>query len=327
MMTLKEQADQNRVRMNASVERWQVDGQRRGYTAGALRLRGQRVASLVNFLALYPVPSWDAVEEGHLQDWLIWLDIQDISGWTYNGYVVVARAYLHWHMEHEGALASLGTKDPTKVLPKSRTPIDTVKPLTSAEVSRLLKAPDMAKWVEWRDSVLLKLYLDTGLRAREGLWLRVDDVIWDRHLLRIRSSSAKGGRERFVPMTEAVEKALRRWLAKRFAGAPNSCEWLFPKAVLWRTEPQPLTPHGWRARFAIYAQRAGLPVDAHPHSLRHTFAIHYLAQGGDVFSLQAIMGHSSLNTTRRYVNPSALESLVAKAREFSLVARSEGGRV
>lgn len=325
MMTRKEYANQNQVRLSASVARWQADGMRRGYTAGALRLRGQRVGRLVRFLALYPVPSWDAVEEGDLQDWLIWLDIQDISGWTYNGYVMAARAYLHWHIEHEGPLASLGTKDPTQVLPKKRAAIDTVKPLTAAEVSRLLKAPDPAKWVEWRDSILLKLYLDTGLRAREGLWLKLDDIIWDRHLLRIRSTSAKGGRERYVPMTEAVEKALRRWLAKRFAGAPTNCEWVFPKAVLWRTEPQPLTPHGWRARFAIYAKRAGLPVDAHPHSLRHTFAVHFLNQGGDVFSLQAIMGHSSLTTTRRYINPSALEGLVVKARAYSLVARSEGG--
>ena len=307
----------------AAVEAWQADGTRRGFTPAALALRGQRVGHLVQFLTTYPVSSWDAIPAEALQDWLAWLDIQELSDWTRNGYVQSARAFLHWYQENVGPLVGLDGRDPTRVLPKVRAAVDTVKPLSAEEVRRLLKAPNPTKWVEWRDSVLLKLYLDTGLRAREGLWLHVDDIVWDRHLIRVRRTSAKGGRERFVPMSAALERALRQWLTKRFDGARTTCDWLFPKAVLWHTRPEPLTPHAWRSRFALYAKRAGLPAGAHPHTLRHTFAVHYLNQGGDVFSLQAIMGHSSLNTTRRYLNPAALQDLVVKARAYSLVAATE----
>jgi len=311
-----------------AVDAWQADGKWRGFTPAALALRGQRVGALVQFVASTGVQDWPEMTPGHLVDWVDHLALGVRSRWTLNGYIQAARAFLHWYERMIAPLSGLEGRPIPDVLPKVRAAVDTVHPLTKEEIRRLLKAPDPKEWVEWRDLTLLKLFLDTGLRAREGLWLQLEDLIWDRHLLRIRSSSAKGGRERYVPMSVAVEGDLRRWVSKRFGGEAVDCPWVFPRAVLWRTEPRPLTPHSWRARFAHYARRAGLPTDAHPHSLRHTFAVQYLAAGGDVFSLQAILGHASLATTRRYVNPAALEDLVLKARERSVVAGAlaDGGR-
>ena len=313
-------------RLQEAVDAWQQDGKRRGFTPAALVLRGQRVETLAWFAATAGVEDWPAVTPGLLADWTDWMDMSVNSRWTYNGYIQVARAFLHWYQEHVGPLPLLAGRSLPSVLPKVKAAVDTVQPLTRDEIRRLLKAPDPTHWVEWRDLILMKLFFDTGLRAREGLWLHTDDIIGDRHLIRIRATSAKGGRERYVPMSGIVETELRKWLAKRFGGQVVACPWVFPRAVLWRTEPRPLMPHSWRARFSLYAKRAGLPPQAHPHSLRHTFAVHYLAAGGDVFSLQAILGHSSLSTTRRYVNPAALEDLVQKARQYSVVAGGEAGR-
>lgn len=144
-----------------------------------------------------------------------------------------------------------------------------------------------------RDQAVITLLLDTGIRLAELTALRVRDVdlVEGRCLVR-----GKGARERLVPMGGWCRRALRTWLASR--GRLDASAPLFVgrggRAIPRRTVQQLVR------RLAAQAE---IVERCSPHVLRHTFVRAFLANGGDVFTLQRILGHSpaSLQATRRYV--------------------------
>ncbi|MGC8476787.1 MAG: tyrosine recombinase XerC [Acetobacteraceae bacterium] len=142
-----------------------------------------------------------------------------------------------------------------------------------------------------RDTALFTLLYGAGLRIAEALALDVRDApaATGEAALRVRG---KGDKERLVPVLPAVRRGLAAWLAFHPGG---------PEAPLF------LGARGGRLNAAV-AQRAmrafrrlhGLPESATPHALRHSFASHLLAAGGDLRSIQELLGHASLSTTQRY---------------------------
>ena len=109
----------------------------------------------------------------------------------------------------------------------------------------------------------------------------------------------KGSKERMVPIGAKVHRTLWKYL-QRYRSQPANplCPTLFLTAA-----GNPITTDRLRTIIEKYARKAGIEgVRCSPHTFRHTFAISYLRNGGDVFSLQRILGHSSLEIVRIYVN-------------------------
>lgn len=144
-----------------------------------------------------------------------------------------------------------------------------------------------------RDAALITFVLDTGVRVSEVAGLRMGDVDFENAVCRV---VGKGSKERRVPVGRRARRELRRYLAQRRRPPPD--------APLFMAEHgEPLTRWGIQKIVRRVAQRAGLQTRCSPHILRHTFARAFLTNGGDVFSLQRILGHSpaSLDITQRYV--------------------------
>jgi len=149
-----------------------------------------------------------------------------------------------------------------------------------------------------RDRMLILLLLDTGIRAselcisprRRAGGLHVGDVDLENHRLRV---FGKGSKERYVPISPRTGKAVWRYLLDRPDALPD--EFL----VIGR-EGIPLTTSGLYQLIKRIGERAGVP-DAHPHRFRHTFAVNFLRNGGNIYALQNILGHSTLEMVRRYV--------------------------
>lgn len=139
-----------------------------------------------------------------------------------------------------------------------------------------------------RVHVLTCLLLDTGLRLTEALSLVCERVDFDNLLLRV---LGKGQRERLVPFSCAMRKLLWRWLNNRKAGF-----------VFQTSSSTPLGVRNAQRDFATMCKRLNIVgVRRKVHALRHTFALTYIRKGGDPFRLQRVLGHSSLEMTRRYV--------------------------
>lgn len=139
--------------------------------------------------------------------------------------------------------------------------------------------------------VLLSLYL-TGMRIGDGVGLRRDDLLWEQGMIRIRDQ--KGGGGRLVPMSETLKSRLHTHCT-RLSGSP----YVFPR---WGDARRPVARDTVQRAMREARQTTGLPEWATPHTLRHSFATHQLQAGLDVRSLAAILGHSSLKPTMRYLH-------------------------
>jgi len=151
------------------------------------------------------------------------------------------------------------------------------------------------------------MLLDTGLRLQELSSLAVEDLDMARQVIRVRQG--KQQKERLVSFGRSAYSALSKYLDLRQGSSP----------ALWVTQnSKALQANGIRLMFERLRKRAGISdVRVSAHTFRHTFAINYLKNGGDVFTLQRILGHATLEMTRRYTNAMDQEYAIERQRLFS----------
>jgi integrase/recombinase XerD len=144
---------------------------------------------------------------------------------------------------------------------------------------------------EKRLHTLILVLIDSGLRIEEALSLKRSDVNLDQMLMTVKG---KGGKERVVPFSFELRKALWKFTSKQ---NPN-CDVLFATR-----DGRKLQRRNVLRDFKLLCRKLGFePVKRSIHALRHTFAVNYLRHGGSVFHLQKALGHSSLEMTRKYAN-------------------------
>ena len=155
-----------------------------------------------------------------------------------------------------------------------------------------------SKFLAFRSRVLCMLLIDTGVRIHEAVTLTVGDVDLQEGRVHVKPEVGKGRKERHVPLSTFILKDLTRYILK------ERPVWMKKRGMvtdaLWIGEEGPLTAEAFRQSLRRASQRSG--VKTTPHGLRHLKATMYLANGGDLASLQAILGHSSIETTSRYLH-------------------------
>jgi integrase/recombinase XerC len=162
-----------------------------------------------------------------------------------------------------------------------------------------------APWIHARDAAVLALLYGSGLRISEALGLtRADAGSGTRDAITV---TGKGRKQRMVPVLPQVQQLIADYLAlcPHDAGADAP---LFVGA-----KGGPLSPRIIQLAMARLRGALGLPETATPHALRHSFATHLLARGGDLRSIQELLGHASLATTQIYTEVDA-ERLIAAYR-------------
>ena len=180
------------------------------------------------------------------------------------------------------------------------------KTLSTGEVDALLEAATQHGRTEadrLRNTCLMQLLYATGMRVTELVSLPLSSARGDPRMLLIRG---KGGKERMVPLSPPARAALRDWLAKRIAdeddargkGKPAS-GFLFPS----RGKSGHLTRHAFYMIIKDLAVKGGVsPEKVTPHTLRHAFATHLLANGADLRAIQTFLGHADVSTTEIYTH-------------------------
>ena len=168
--------------------------------------------------------------------------------------------------------------------------------LTLEEVEILLDLPDEKTALGLRDKTILELMYSCGLRISEVTGLDTAKIDFSERCILV---LGKGNKERFVPIGARVQRVVWKYLQKY---RPQPANPLCP-AVFLTHLGNPLTTDRLRYIIEKNTRKIGIEgIRRSPHTLRHTFAISYLRNGGDVFSLQRILGHSSLEIVRIYVN-------------------------
>ena len=165
--------------------------------------------------------------------------------------------------------------------------------LTVSEIERLFQVIPTNTHLGLRDRAIVEVFYSTGMRRNELLGLQPDDVRLDEGLARV---VGKGDRERVVPLGKAACRALREYYEKvRIRQRPTaSCP------VFLSFPSGPIPPHELAQRIHEYARAARLRKKVTPHVFRHTCATHLLQGQADLRTIQAILGHTNLNTTAIY---------------------------
>ncbi|GAA0426819.1 MULTISPECIES: site-specific tyrosine recombinase XerD [Leifsonia] len=168
------------------------------------------------------------------------------------------------------------------------------KAITIDQVAALLAATDGEEVANLRDKALLELMYATGARVSEAVGLNVDDVI-DADIVRL---TGKGSKQRIVPLGSYARTAVDAYLV-RARPLLSTKGRATPALFLGMRGARLSRQNAWLIIRAA-AERANLPVEISPHTLRHSFATHLLAGGADVRVVQELLGHSSVATTQIY---------------------------
>ena len=240
------------------------------------------------------------INKDHLRAFIIFLQREvrtphtgkPLSEATIQGYVRTLKAFFSWLMREEYI-----EQNPMSKIPVPRAQVKIVDTFSHEQVTRLIGMCRTSDDSGYRNLAIILLLLDSGIRISELVNISVDDINLADGYIKIRK--AKGNKERLVPIGSLVQKSLWKYI-NSYRPQPvteNVTRLFLSKYGI------PLTKSGIQQMLRRYGRRVGITgMRCSPHSFRHTFAKNYLLNGGDVFSLQKILGHSSLASVRIYLN-------------------------
>lgn len=217
-------------------------------------------------------------------------------------------AYLHW--SSSGGEKKCGPGCAHLRVPKVKEPELVLPTFTASQIKSIVRWKPRRK-CQRRLHLLMLILLDTGCRITEALTLRLCDIDMDNLLVTL---DGKGRKQRIVPFSFELRKALHRHITE-FARKPDLL------LLASRNETQ-LGRRVMLRDVKRACKRLGFTPPARTlHAFRHTFAVNYLRRGGSVFHLQKVLGHSSLEMTRRYANLGTADLQAVHERVSLLSAR------
>ncbi|MER2598465.1 MAG: tyrosine-type recombinase/integrase [Caldilineales bacterium] len=235
-----------------------------------------------------------------------------LSSHTIHGYVRTLKAFGSWLCE-EGYTA----KHPFDRLKPPKLPETMIEILSDDEIGRIVQSINPDSFLGARLYAIVLVLLDTGIRASELCTLTMDNTFLTEGFLKVRG---KGNKERMVPFGALTKKALLKYLHSYRPEAQSDDE----RGVFLSIEGTPLSYNG----LALLIRRLGSNSDVprlHPHLFRHTFAVRYLMNGGDIMTLRLILGHTTLEVTQMYMHLAEAHVQI-QHHKFSPVDRLDLGK-
>ena len=183
--------------------------------------------------------------------------------------------------------------NPMKKYPLLKVRGANIETFSTKQLRQLLNAPDRRTFTGLRDYTFMLLLLDTGLRLSEVTAVELDDVKLSEGRIFVRHT--KGHMHRYVPIQAKMREQLRRYIKIR-----GTCE---TERLFVTIDGEPMQRAALQKLVGKYGKKAGIKgVRCSPHTLRHTFAKMSVMNGAGVFELQKILGHTTMEMVRVYVN-------------------------
>jgi site-specific recombinase XerD len=228
---------------------------------------------------------------------------QLLSPRTIQCHIRVLKAFATW-LYSEGYT----TKNILKNLKLPKAPVTLIEPLTPEEIKTIITNINKNSAAGIRNHAILLTLLDTGLRASGIANATLAHLNLKDGYIKV---MGKGDKERVVPIGKFVQMTLWSYIDK-VRPKPVSTDW---DNLFLSSTGRPISVNTIKLLFSRLAKKSG--VDRlHAHLCRHTFAINYLLNGGDIFSLREILGHSSLDMVNRYLHFSSTQ-ITDQHRKYS----------
>jgi integrase/recombinase XerD len=229
----------------------------------------------------------------HLDDFLVSMHETGVSPHTVRGAARTIKALSRFGFRKEYIPTEI-TKDFT--MPK--VPQVIIETFNDEQLRALLGAPDQRKWVGLRDRAMLTLMLDTLARVSEVTGLNVENVDLEDRSIRV---MGKGRKERDIPFGQVAAQAMHRYARSVEDQRSDDPFFISYRGRRMKREDVASSMRGYGLKARIEGVRCS------PHTLRHTGAKRFILNGGDVFTLQKLLGHTTLVMVRRYVELASVD--------------------
>jgi integrase/recombinase XerD len=227
------------------------------------------------------------IDKATVDEFILFLRDSDISSITINTQLNGVRVILYYFME-------LGYMDKFSISKvKQEKPIK--ETYTESEIKLLLVKPNLKKcqFTDYRDWVIINLLLGTGMRIRTLLNLKAEDIDIENQVIKYKIT--KNRKQQIVPISRTLINVLSEYIQVRLQNGTEE-DWLFCSRY-----GEKLTSNALQHSLRKYNQRRGV-MKVGCHLWRHTFAKMWILGGGDVLRLQKILGHSTMDMVKEYVN-------------------------
>jgi site-specific recombinase XerD len=270
-----------------------------------LDLKRQRLGYFVDWCEQQGVTTLEAVTPNVLRAFIVHLqsvkayehnprrptEDRPLSPLTVKGYMLIVQAFFSW-CEREGLLE--GRASPTRRVPRIKVPKYVIQTFTPEQMAAMLDACEVEMPLGYRDFAMLLVLMDTGIRVSELCGLTLEDV-HDGYL----TVFGKGAKEREVGLGPTASRALWKYLHLHRPRLVNSEH---ERHVFVGYRGIPMLRNGANQALERIGLRAGITgVRMSPHTFRHTFARGWLKNGGEIFKLSRVLGHSEMQTTQIYL--------------------------
>jgi len=238
---------------------------------------------------------------------------KDYKPCTVNIRISSLKCYLNWLFTKKYIQENYGL-----ILRKVKRPEDTIRPLSDTNVKKMLNAPNRNSYAGFRDFTIMVVILDCGIRIQELCNTIIPDVDLRNKTLLVRGEVSKTRRVRVLPLSKQSVVLLKQLIE---IATENKCTYVFMS-----TNSTDKIDHEVIIRsFEKYGKKMGINVRCTPHVFRHTFATNAVKSGMDVFTLQRIMGHNQISTTRQYIQLET-NDLIKKHEKMDSVSRYLRGK-
>ena len=265
-----------------------------GYSPSTVADYRQKMGRFVAFCQAQGIDEPSQITPNHLRVFLLLLQerLKPVSVIPKKG---ALPRFLNWLVE-EDVLA----ENPMARIRPPKVPRKIIQPFSRDHVVRMLTVCGDT-FLGCRNKAIVKTFLDTGLRLSELAGIQLSDLNFDTGTIKV---MGKGSKERRVRISPDTQKAiLKYWSRRKNDNLP--CLWL-------TEEHRPLQAKGIKSMIRRLGELAGIKheIRCSHHTFNHTAAIQYLRNKGDQFTLQIMLGHSTLEMTRRYVSTLGVEDML-----------------
>jgi integrase/recombinase XerD len=298
------------VDIQTAIEGFMIARAADGFSKSTLEMYGWALRLISEYLGDRPV---ERITENDIQAFFAWArtdyvptrrngNTAPLSGRSLDNIWTAMRSFFNW------AVIELHLSSrPDHIIKRPKYVSAEVEPLTQAEIEKLLTACErtgksktsrreefsMHRPTAARDAALILVLLDTGLRVSECARLRISDVdIVSGEVSVMPFGSGQKTKPRHVYLGKSTRKAVWRYLAGRDDPRPD-------EPLFVTDNDRPLDRFSIGLLLMRLGKRVG--INAHPHRFRHTFALEYLRNGGDPFTLQRLLGHTTLDMVNKYI--------------------------
>jgi integrase/recombinase XerC len=286
--------------LSSHIDRFLEELKRNNVSSHTLAAYG---SDLAQFLEYFSPPGTEPPEPGcigvwQIREWLGSLYRDKLAAVSMRRKLAALRAFFRF-LTRESVI----DLNPALLVRQPKGPVRLPEVMTEEQVNGLLDAVAAGKLERphsARDVAIFEFLYGCGLRVSELVGLNLDDIDRTERWLRVRG---KGRKERQVPYGAKVEAALERYLPEREA-RPSEI------ALFVNHRGSRLTSRGAALIVKLYATILTGDSSVHPHSFRHAYATHLLADGADLRAIQELLGHAGLSTTQKYTRVS-LTDLIA----------------